>query len=149
MAKVVDIKYLDERCRLKKGSPGAFAYDIRARLEAPVTIEQGKSVMIPTGVHVDTKEATLGVFMMIRSGMAAKHGLTLLNAVGLIDSDYRGEIMACVYNTGAAGKDYVVEPFERLGQVMFMRAEEVELNEVDELSNSERGEGGFGSTGTI
>ena len=144
---VVDIKYLNEDCRLKKGSPGAIAFDVRANIKEPVTIECGKSAMIPLGFCVDTKNAELGVFLLIRSGLAGKHGLTILNAVGVIDSDYRGELMACIYNTGAQGKAYTIEPLERCGQVIFGEATPVSLNEVDELSSTDRGEGGFGSTG--
>lgn len=143
----IDIKYLNDKCRLEKGSDGAIAYDFRANITGPITIKCGHMAMVPLGFKVDTKEASVGMFLFIRSGMAAKHGLTLMNAVGVIDSDYRGEVKACIYNTGITGEDFVINPYDRCGQLIFLSAVDVQLNEVTELEESKRGTGGFGSTG--
>ena len=143
----IDIKYLDEKCKLVKGSKGAMAFDFRAHIKEPVTIKCGEMAVIPLGFCVDTKEESVGVMLFVRSGMARKHGLTMMGAVGIIDSDYRGELHAMIHNTGVTGKDYVLEPYERCGQLMFMRCEQVVLNEVSKLNETERANGGFGSTG--
>ena len=144
---IVDIKYHDDKCKLTKGSEGAIAFDFRAHINEPVTIKPGEMKMIPLGFSVDTKEPEVGMFLFIRSGMAAKHGLMLMNSVGVIDSDYRGEVAAMIYNTGVTGKDFVVNPYDRCGQLILMSAVPVLLREVSKLNDTIRGTGGFGSTG--
>lgn len=143
----IDIVYLNEKCKLVKGSEGAIGFDVRANIDNPIEVKPGDVVEIPLGFKIDTKEAELGMFLFIRSGMGIKHGLKLLNSVGVIDSDYRGECIACLWNTGARKKSYTIGPYDRIAQVVFLRAEKVELCEKDALIESERGQGGFGSTG--
>ena len=143
----IDIKYLNDKCKLVQGSNGAIAFDVKANIDEPITIECGKSAVIPLGFALDTKKRSIGMFLFIRSGLGCKHGLTILNSVGIIDSDYRGEVMAVVYNTGAMGKSFTIEPNMRCGQVVFLESVDVTLNEVAELNKTQRGAGGFGSTG--
>lgn len=144
--KNVDIKYLDERCKLDMGSKGAFAYDVRANIKEPIVLKPGETCRVPLGFSLDLKEGTLGLLLFIRSGMGCSKGLMLMNSVGVIDSDFRGEVTACIWNTGSVG-EYTINPYDRVAQVAFVSASEVSLNEVDELSDTDRGAGGFGSTG--
>lgn len=146
MQQVVKIKYLNEKCRLIKGTTGAFAFDVIANIDEPITVKKGEMASIPLGFAVDTGASSIGVFMMMRSGLAFKHGLMLVNSVAIIDSDYRGELVAGIYNTGRVG-DYTIEPNERVGQVAFMQNVDVLLDEVKELSDTARGVGGFGHSG--
>ena len=104
-------------------------------------------VSIPLGIKVDTCKKSIGVFLMMRSGLAFKKGLMLVNSVGLLDNDFRGEYMAGIWNTGRVG-DYTIEPYERIGQIAFMENVDVEIEEVEQLNETERGEGGFGHSGS-
>lgn len=146
MQQVIKIKYLNEKCKLIKGTSGAFAFDVIANISEPITVKKGEMVSIPLGFAVDTGASTIGVLMFMRSGLAFKHGLMLVNSVAIIDSDYRAELQAGIWNTGRVD-DYTIVPNERIGQVAFMQSVDVLLDEVDELSNTARGVGGFGSSG--
>lgn len=142
----VKVVYLDERCRLSRATEGAMCFDAVARITEPLVIQSGAIAKIPLGVCVDTGHYTLGVFIASRSGLSSREGLMIVNGIGIIDSDYRGEMHAVFFNTGVTG-DYIIQPFERVAQVLFMKAEDVDLIVVDELNNTARGSSGFGSTG--
>ncbi len=123
---------------------GAAGMDLRANITESVTLEGGQRAIVPTGLYVAIPE---GYEMQVRprSGLSAKHGITVLNSPGTIDSDYRGEICVILYNSSAV--DFVVERGERIAQVVVAQYERVEWSEVEELSSTERAAGGFGSTG--
>ncbi len=142
----IEIVYANEKCKIERKTEGAFAFDVVANISEPITIKKGQMVAIPTGVFVDVKDKHVGCMGFIRSGLAFNHGLTLVNAVGVIDSDYRGEIKFGIFNLGFAD-DYTIQPFERIGQVAFMLAVDEELVEVKELSETKRADGGFGKSG--
>ena len=144
---IVDIKLLNIDCMPIKGSEGAVGFDVRANVKEPITIKPGEVKLIPLGFSVDLKEPEIGMMLYMRSGLANKYGLMLTNSVGVIDSDYRGEVMASIWNTGTTGKGFTVEPLDRIGQVVFHKAENIGFNVVANLSDTERGTGGFGSTG--
>ena len=146
MQQVVKIKYLNEKCKLVKGTSGAFAFDVIANIDEPITVKKGEMVSIPLGFAVDTGASSIAVLLFMRSGLAFKHGLMLVNSTGVIDSDFRAELQAGIWNTGRVD-DYTIVPNERIGQVAFMQNVDVLLDEVDELSETARGVGGFGSSG--
>lgn len=125
-------------------TPLSAGLDIRADLDAPVTLEPLERAMIPTGLFVELPE---GCEMQIRprSGLAAKHGITVLNSPGTIDADYRGEIKIILVNL--SGEPFTVEAGERIAQMIVARYEQIEWQPVEELGATERGAGGFGSTG--
>ena len=125
---------------------GAAALDLRACLETPKTIQPGETVLIPSGIAINIHHSTLVALLVPRSGLGIKHGIVLANTVGVIDSDYQGEIGIGIVNRGAA--PYTIEPGERICQMLFVPVLQVDLSVVTEFSNdSVRGEGGFGSTG--
>ncbi|MDD2620395.1 MAG: dUTP diphosphatase [Syntrophomonadaceae bacterium] len=125
-------------------TPGSSGVDIYAAVEEELLIPAGRSALVPTGIAIampDGYEAQLRP----RSGLALKHGLTLLNTPGTIDADYRGEIKVIVINLG--DKEYILKKGERIAQMIFARVERAELLEIDELDETLRGAGGFGHTG--
>lgn len=143
----VALQYLNEKCRISRATDGSIGYDMRANIAEPVTIQPNEKVLIPLGVKADLGDPNLGLFLFGRSGLALKHGIQLLNSVGVIDSDFRGEIGAILYNTGVTGEAFTIEPYDRVAQCIFIRAEEVDLVDKDALTVTERGEGGYNSTG--
>lgn len=143
----VKIKYLNEKCRITKATDGSIGYDMRANITEPIKIRCGEKVRIPLGVSTDLGNPLIGLFLFGRSGLADKHGIQLLNGVGVVDDDYRGEAGALLYNTGATGEAFIIEPYDRVAQCIFIESVDVELEEQDELSKTERGTGGFNSTG--
>ena len=143
----IDIQYLNENCKLSKGTKGAIGYDARANISEPIILKAGQTCTIPLGFMVDTKEESLGLFLYNRSGLSCNNGLIIMNCVGVIDSDYRGEVVAKIWNTGTCVEEYVINPYDRVVQVLFTRAERVVFNEVCVLSETDRGTGGFNSTG--
>lgn len=148
MEKEIEIVYLHEKCKLRKGSEGAVAYDVIANISEPVVVKRNSMERIPLGFKLDMKKANIGMFLFIRSGLGFNHGLQLVNSVGIIDSDYRGEVALGIYNTGIID-DYTIMPYERIGQVVFMNAANISLNEVETLGETKRGSGGFGHTGRV
>lgn len=144
--KKIEIVYANGKCKIERKTEGAFAFDLVANITEPITIKKGEMKAIPTGVFVDVKDKHIGCMGFIRSGLAFNHGLTLVNAVGVIDSDYRGEIKFGIFNFGFVD-DYTIQPFERIGQVAFMLAADEDLIEVEELTETERGDTGFGKSG--
>ena len=122
----------------------AAGMDVRAQIESPITIGPLERVAVPTGLYM---EIPVGCEVQVRprSGLAAKHGITVLNSPGTIDADYRGEIIVSVVNHGSEA--YTVQPCDRIAQLVLARHEVIEWEEVESLSDSARGAGGFGSTG--
>ncbi len=125
---------------------GAAAMDLRACLENPRTLQPGETVLIPSGIAISILDPGLVALLLPRSGLGIKHGIVLANTVGVIDSDYQGEIGIGIVNRGA--KPYTIEPGERICQMLFMPVLQADLRLVAEFcQESERGTGGFGSTG--
>lgn len=127
------------------GTEGAAAYDLYACIDEPVTIEPGKNAMIGTGLAMQIPFGMVGL-MCPRSGLACKRGLRLSNNPSIIDSDYRGEIFISIYNDSEFLQ--VIQPKDRIAQIMFTQYFLYDWDEVDELDETKRGQGGFGSTGT-
>lgn len=130
-------------------TPGAAGMDLRARLDASLSIAPGQTVLIPTGIALHIADPNVACVLLPRSGLGANEGLVLGNLVGLIDSDYQGELFVAAWNRNLSGGAIVVKPGDRIAQAAFVPVIQVELKEVSEFrSTSERGSGGFGSTGT-
>ncbi len=144
----VKVKKLKEEAviptRATEGSAGA---DLYACINEPITIEPGKLVKIPTGIAIELDSSEYAAMIFARSGLGVKHGITLSNGVGVVDSDYRGEI--CVGLCNVSDTAYTVQPQERVAQLIIMPVACVAFAEVSELSETERGSGGFGSTGRL
>ena len=141
----VKIKKLDERARLPQyGSSFAAGADLYALLDAPMTLAPGETALLPTGLAAEIPEGYVGL-VFARSSLGIKRGLAPANKVGVIDSDYRGEIKVGLYNHSA--EPQTVEPFERVAQFMIVPFLRAEFTESETLSDTLRGEGGFGSTG--
>lgn len=128
-----------------RATAGSAGLDLCACIDEPITLAFGETALIPTGLAIALPSADLGAFIFARSGLSVKHGIGLLNSVGVIDSDYRGEIMVGVINQ--IQKPYTIKPGERIAQLAVMPVVPCDVKEVAELSDTERGEGGFGSTG--
>ena len=142
----IDIQYLNDNCRLSKGTKGALAFDARANIVEPIVLKAGMTFTVPLGFRVDTKEESLGLFLFNRSGLSCGNGLMIMNCVGIIDSDYRGEVMVALHNHTDISAE--IECGERVAQLVITPFLKAEFNLVDELSDTVRGEGGFGSTGS-
>ena len=126
-------------------TPGSAGLDLRACIDAPLTVAPGETVLIPTGIAVHLANPAYAAVILPRSGLGHKHGIVLGNLVGLIDSDYQGELMVSVWNRGS--DSFVIEPFERIAQMVIVPVVQADFAVVDEFAASERGTGGFGSTG--
>lgn len=124
---------------------GSAGMDLSACIEKPVILKKGEIALIPTGIAISIPTPLYGAFIFARSGLASKHGICLANSVGVIDSDYRGEIKCPLINLGS--EDFEIKKGERIAQMVFMPVAQVCLCEKDNLDETERGEGGFGSTG--
>ena len=146
--KRIDVKILDERLRgqlPQYATPGSAGLDLRACLEAPLTLAPGHTALIPSGIAIHLSDPGLAAVILPRSGLGHKHGIVLGNLVGLIDSDYQGQIFVSTWNRGNA--PFTVEPMERLAQLVVVPVVQVGFNVVTEFGASNRGAGGFGSTG--
>ena len=130
----------------KRATGGSAGLDLCACIDAPITLNGGETALIPTGLAIELPSAEYGAFVFARSGLAIKHGIGLLNAVGVIDSDYRGEINVGVINQ--IGEAYTIEPGERVAQMVILPVSMMPVEEVETLGETDRGAGGFGSTGT-
>lgn len=130
----------------KRATGGSAGLDLCACIDAPITLNSGETALIPTGLAIELPSAEYGAFVFARSGLAIKHGIGLLNAVGVIDSDYRGEIKVGVINQ--IGEAYTIEPGERVAQMVILPVSMMPVEEVETLGETDRGAGGFGSTGT-
>ena len=146
--KTIDIKILDPRMRDQLpayATPGSAGLDLRACIDEPITIEAGATVLIPTGLAIHIGDPGYAAMILPRSGMGHKNGIVLGNLVGLIDSDYQGQLMVSTWNRGQSA--FTLQPMERLAQLIVVPVLQVGFNIVDEFDTSERGAGGFGSTG--
>lgn len=128
-------------------TPGSAAMDLRACLSQAITVQPGETVLVPSGIAISIHDPGLVALIVPRSGLGIKHGIVLANTIGVIDSDYQGEIGIGIVNRGAL--PYTIEPGERICQMMFVPVAQVALEIVSEFSQeTERGAGGFGSTGS-
>lgn len=126
-------------------SPGAAAMDLHACVDAPVVIPSGGRAIIPTGIAIGLPSPDYVALIFARSGLGIKHGVAPANCVGVIDSDYRGEVMVGLQNSG--GEDYTIQPGDRVAQMAILPIFQADIQVVDELDTTLRGAGGFGSTG--
>jgi len=148
MTTTVDLKVLDARMAEHLpayATPGSAGLDLRACLDAAVTLEPGQTTLIPTGLAIHIGDPGLAALILPRSGLGHKHGIVLGNLVGLIDSDYQGQLMVSCWNRGQT--TFVIQPMERIAQLMLVPVVQAAFRRVEEFGESERGEGGFGSTG--
>ena len=144
----VDLKLLDARMAEHLpayATPGSAGLDLRACLDAAVTLEPGQTTLIPTGLAIHIADPGLAALILPRSGLGHKHGIVLGNLVGLIDSDYQGQLMVSCWNRGQT--TFVIEPMERIAQLVLVPVVQAAFRRVEEFGASERGDGGFGSTG--
>lgn len=141
------IKKVRENAKLPtRATSGSAGMDLYACIDEPITLKKGDKAVIPTGIAIGLNDPHYAAFIYARSGLAIKHGIGLLNSVGVIDSDYRGEI--CVGIIKQTDPEYTIEPFERIAQMVIKPVELPEIVEVQDLDDTDRGAGGFGSTGT-
>lgn len=146
--KTVKYKVLDPRAKAPAyATPGAAAADLCAVLDAPLTLEPGQRAMIPTGLAIELPDAGCVALLYARSGLAIKHGLTLPNCVGVIDSDYRGEVQVGLINLSS--EPYTIAPGERIAQLCIAPVWQAAFVQADALGDTARGAGGFGSTGKL
>ncbi|MBK5074179.1 dUTP diphosphatase [Budviciaceae bacterium CWB-B4] len=150
MMKKIDVKILDPRIGSTFPLPtyatvGSAGLDLRACLDAAITLNPGETQLLPTGLAIHIADPSLAAVILPRSGLGHKHGVVLGNLVGLIDSDYQGQLMVSVWNRGQT--PFVVEPGERIAQMVFVPVVQAEFNIVEDFESSERGEGGFGHSG--
>ena len=146
--KKLDVKILDARMRDQLphyATSGSAGLDLRACIDEPITLAPGQTELVPTGIAIHLDDPGLAAVILPRSGLGHKHGIVLGNLVGLIDSDYQGQIFVSTWNRGNA--PFVLNPLERLAQLVVVPVVQVELNVVDDFAESSRGAGGFGSTG--
>jgi dUTP pyrophosphatase len=144
----MDVKILDARLREQLphyATPGAAGLDLRACIDAPVALVPGETRLIPTGLAIHLADPGYAALILPRSGLGHKHGIVLGNLVGLIDSDYQGQLMVSAWNRGSAS--FELAPLERLAQLVIVPVMQAEFNVVEAFESSQRGEGGFGSTG--
>ena len=140
------IKKLKENAKIpQRATNGSAGMDLYACIAESVTLAPGQLTVIPTGIAIELPDNTCAAFLYARSGLGVKHGICLSSGVGVIDSDYRGEV--CVGLCNVSDKPYVIEPFERVAQMVIAPVLTPDIKEVDELSDTARGEGGFGSSG--
>ena len=144
----IDVRMLDERLRGQPpayATPGSAGLDLRACLSAPLVLAPGACQLVPTGLAVHLADAGYAALILPRSGLGHTHGIVLGNLVGLIDSDYQGELMVSAWNRGATA--FTIEPMERIAQLVIVPVLQAEFNWVDGFEPSARGQGGYGSTG--
>ncbi|MFN2644554.1 MAG: dUTP diphosphatase [Burkholderiales bacterium] len=144
----LQVRILDERIRAMLphyATPGAAGLDLRACIEAPLTLAGGESRLLSSGIAIHVGDPGYAAVVLPRSGLGAKNGIVLGNLVGLIDSDYQGPLMVSVWNRGGAA--FTIQPLDRVAQLVVVPVVQVEFDVVDEFAASARGGGGFGSTG--
>lgn len=144
----VDVKILDPRVKEKMPSyatEGSAGLDLRAMLDEPLTLNPGETKLIKTGLAIHLADPGYAALILPRSGLGHKHGIVLGNLVGLIDSDYQGQLMVSTWNRGTA--PFTIEPMERIAQLVIVPVVQMQMNIVDDFEASDRGAGGFGSTG--
>jgi dUTP pyrophosphatase len=146
--KKIDVKVLDPRMKEllpAYATAGSAGLDLRAAIGEPLTIAPGSTHLVPTGLAIHIGDPAYAAMILPRSGLGHKHGIVLGNLVGLIDSDYQGELMISAWNRGQA--EFTLQPMDRLAQLVIVPVFQPELNVVEEFGASERGAGGFGPTG--
>lgn len=144
----MDVKILDTRLRDQVphyATPGSAGLDLRACIDAPIMLQPGETQLIPTGMAIHLADPGYAAMILPRSGLGHKHGIVLGNLVGLIDSDYQGQLMVSAWNRGQQAFELV--PMERLAQLVIVPVVQASFNIVDDFESSARGSGGFGSTG--
>ncbi|HAT51717.1 MAG: dUTP diphosphatase [Burkholderiales bacterium] len=144
----LDIKVIDPRIKdqlPEYSTSGSAGLDLRACIDAQMNIEPGQTVLVPTGFAINIEDPKYAAVILPRSGLGHKHGIVLGNLVGLIDSDYQGQIMVSVWNRGS--KSFNIEPMDRIAQLVVIPVVQVQFNLVDDFNETIRGSGGFGSTG--
>ncbi|HSI57925.1 MAG TPA: dUTP diphosphatase [Ideonella sp.] len=144
----IDIKLLDARMADQLphyATPGSAGLDLRACLDEALLLAPGQTRLIPTGLAIHIGEPGLAAMILPRSGLGHKHGVVLGNLVGLIDSDYQGQLMVSCWNRGS--EPFTIEPMERIAQMVIVPVVQASFRRVEEFAESDRGEGGFGSTG--
>lgn len=144
----LEVRVLDPRLRgnlPQYATAGAAGLDLRACLDAPLILQPGDSQLVPSGIAIHLGDPGLAAILLPRSGLGVKHGIVLGNLVGLIDSDYQGQIFVSVWNRGKAA--FTIEPLERIAQLLVVPVVQVQFEVVEEFAASARGAGGFGSTG--
>ncbi|MEW6689926.1 MAG: dUTP diphosphatase [Pseudomonadota bacterium] len=145
----LDVKILDERIRQmppRYATAGAAGLDLRACIEKPLELGPGESQLVSAGIAIHLDDPGYAAVILPRSGLGAKHGIVLGNLVGLIDSDYQGPVTISVWNRGSA--PFTIRPLDRIAQLVVVPVAQVELNVVEDFTASDRGAGGFGSTGS-
>jgi len=148
---VLQVKVLDPRVGKEfplphYATPGSAGLDLRACLDAPLAIAPGETHLIPTGIAIHLDDPGLAAVLLPRSGLGHKHGIVLGNLVGLIDSDYQGQVMVSCWNRGLAA--FTIAPGERIAQMVIVPVVQVKFEVVEQFTESHRGAGGFGSSGT-
>jgi len=148
--KIIDVKIIDQRVLDDFGIPsyqtdGSAGIDLKACINETIDLAPGETQLVPSGIAIHIKDPNLAAVLLPRSGLGHKHGLVLGNLVGLIDSDYQGQIFISCWNRG--NNSVLIEPGLRLAQMVFVPVEQVEFRIVEEFDASKRGEGGFGHTG--
>jgi dUTP pyrophosphatase len=146
--KPISVKILDSRMREllpAYATPGSAGLDLRACLDAPLTLQAGETALIPTGLAIHLADPGYCAMILPRSGLGHKHGIVLGNLVGLIDSDYQGQLMVSTWNRGQSA--FTLQPMDRLAQMVIVPVLQASFQVVDEFEDSARGSGGFGSTG--
>ena len=146
--KTVDLKILDERMRERLpayATVGSAGLDLCACIDVPLELQPGQTELVPTGLAIHIKDPGYAAMILPRSGLGHRHGIVLGNLVGLIDSDYQGQLMVSVWNRG--DKTFVLNPMDRMAQLVIVPVVQVGFNVIDEFVRSDRGDGGFGSTG--
>ena len=146
--KTLDVKVLDPRLRdslPQYATAGAAGLDLRACIPQPLTLAPGDAELVPSGIAIHLADPGLAAVVLPRSGLGHKHGIVLGNLVGLIDSDYQGQVMVSVWNRGKAA--FTIQPMDRIAQLVVVPVVQVKLNVVEEFATTGRGAGGFGSTG--
>ncbi|HXG27767.1 MAG TPA: dUTP diphosphatase [Nevskiales bacterium] len=146
----VQLKILDSRLGNEfplpdYATPGSAGMDLRALLDAPLTLAPGQTELIPTGIAIHMQDRGLAAVILPRSGLGHKHGIVLGNLVGLIDSDYQGQLMVSCWNRGQTA--FTIQPGERIAQLVFVPVVQARFERVEEFAESQRGTGGFGSSG--
>ena len=144
----IDIKILDTRLQTQLPSyatPGSAGLDLRACTEQPLAVQPGETQLIPTGIAIHIADPSYAAVVLPRSGLGHKHGIVLGNLVGLIDSDYQGQIFLSCWNRGKT--EFLLNPMERIAQLVIIPVVQAQFNVVENFEVSHRGEGGFGSTG--
>lgn len=146
--KPIAVRILDERLRgalPSYATPGSAGLDLRAALESALVLQPGQTELIPTGLSIYIADPSYAGLILPRSGLGHKHGIVLGNLVGLIDADYQGPLMVSAWNRGQSA--FTIEPMERLAQLVIVPVVQARFEVVDAFESSQRGQGGFGSTG--